>query len=498
MTSVNFLDFRTFYELFIKPYCKKRQVDIINIIFTGSPNGAAYDTQHFQYFDKSQASNIVNGKYKFAHGYIKNTYTTYPLQQRADFLRQLDLTTLPQDDLYFIPRKLDDYLVPQKIMQTIYGETDFSKQLAHLLLFIINYVNQNYAEVPHSAEPADYSLLKPIYQSSFYRKIGDSICRYLIAPDNSSTLSSNDTWGWNRLLDKFGAGDWSTADGLCIAVYTNCKNTYYLDNRDNIIESLWKKRGTVALTNTKDSLKGFKSDNQMYPSLSATALVAKAFLMERSFTYARKTFNDLQELWQNRSNSIYTNNDNSIPLSVLCYVLDTMTLFDPYINEVKEIEKIILNRAVYNQHGEIRYWKKYGKNEKSLANTACAITALINSYKRRDEIPDLPSLYNCELMLQDDSAWSDELEIYHRKSTINGQEIHDSTQFWHCTSLECITALLTLGHHKKDSLIINHLSSILDSQQQGMWSHPINNSTYQMWMIHEVLKCIDTYKNAFD
>lgn len=498
MTSVNFLDFKTFYELFIRPYCKKTQVDIINIIFTGSPNGATYDTQHFQYFDKSQASNIVNGKYKFSHGYIKNTYTTYPLQQRADFLRQLDLTTLPQDDLYFIPRKLDDYLIPQKIMQTIYGETDFSKQLAHLLLFIINHVNQNYAEVPHSAEPADYSLLKPIYQSSFYRKIGDSICQHLIIPDNSSALSSNDTCGWNRLLDKFGAGEWSTADGLCIAVYTNCKNTLYLKNRDNIIESLWKKRGTVVLTNMKDSLKGFKSDNQMYPSLSATALVAKAFLMERSFKYARDTFNDLQELWQNRSNFIYSNNDNSIPLSVLCYVLDTMTLFDPYINEVKEIEKIILNRAAYNLHGEIRYWKKYGKNEKSLANTACAITALINSYKRRGEIPNLPSLYNCELMLQDDSAWSDELEFYHRKSIINGQEIHDFTQFWHCTSLECITALLTLGHHKKDSLIINHLSSILDSQQQGMWSHPINNNTYQMWMIHEVLKCIDTYKNAFD
>ena len=497
MTRINPLNFKTFYELFIKHYCNKRQVDIINIMFTGSPDGISYDTQHSYHFDKTQASHIVNGKYKFVQGYIKNIYTTYPLQQRADFLKNLDLT-FPEDDLYFISRELDNYLVPQEIMKTIYGETDFSKQLAHLLLYIIKHVNQNYTSTPHSVESVDSALLKPIYQSSFYKKIGDSICRYLITPENSSALSSNDTWGWNRLLNKFGAGEWSTADGLCIAVYTNCKNTYYLDNRDNIIESLWKKRGTVALTNTKDSLKGFKSDNQMYPSLSATALVAKAFLMERSFTYARKTFNDLQELWQNRSNSIYTNNDNSIPLSVLCYVLDTMTLFDPYINEVKEIEKIILNRAVYNQHGEIRYWKKYGKNEKSLANTACAITALINSYKRRDEIPDLPSLYNCELMLQDDSAWSDELEIYYRKSTINGQEIHDSTQFWHCTSLECITALLTLGHHKKDSLIINHLSSILDSQQQGMWSHPINNSTDQMWMIHEVLKCINTYKNAFD
>ena len=80
---------------------------------------------------------------------------------------------------------------------------------------------------PHSVDSA---LLKPIYQSSFYKKIGDSICRYLITPENSSALSSNDTWGWNRLLDKFGAGECVPNQWINYQLFiAQIKRAYYLD-----------------------------------------------------------------------------------------------------------------------------------------------------------------------------------------------------------------------------------------------------------------------------
>lgn len=327
--------------------------------------------------------------------------------------------------------------------------------------------------------------LKTLYQKSFYNEISDAIFSYLIIPDPNNSTSTY--YGWNRLQkNKTTPGEWSTADGLCIAVYTNCRNTTYLKYRGSILESLWQKRDL--------DFRGFKSDNQMYPSLSATSLVAKAFFMEREFIKAKEIFDDLLYLWKNRQN--YTYNNKKIPLSILCYVLNTMTLFEYKGPEVKEIEEMILKRAILDEKKEIQYWTQYEMTEKSLANTACAITALVNSYRlRNEENLIIPRLHACEKWICS-SNWEDSFEIYHRSCTFNGHTTNDITQFSQYTAPECITALLTLGHNKKDPLIVNQLLSIISSRKNGMWSFPINSSIYQMWVTHEILMCIDVYKNA--
>lgn len=57
---------------------------------------------------------------------------------------------------------------------------------------------------------------------------------------------------------------------------------------------------------------------------------------------------------------------------------------------------------------------------------------------------------------------------------------------------------LALGHNKKDPIIVNQLASIISSRKNGMWSFPINSNIYQMWVIHEILMCIDIYINSPD
>ena len=340
--------------------------------------------------------------------------------------------------------------------------------------------------LPQLIDKNSISPLKLIYQKNFYNEISDAVFNHLIIPKNSTTTTY---YGWNRLpKNKTIAGEWSTADGICIAVYTNCKNKIYLQHRNSILDSLWQRRDL--------NFRGFKSDNQMYPSLSATSLVAKAFLMEREFVKAKEAFHDLLYLWKNRQNSTYDN--KKIPLSILCYILNTMTLFEYQGNEVKEIEEMILKRAVLNGKQEIQYWAQYETTEKSLANTACAITSLVNSYRlRNEENQIIPKLHACEEWICS-SKWEDSFEIYHRSYNLNGQTIDDVTQFSQYTAPECIIALLALGHNKKDPIIVNQLASIISSRKNGMWSFPINSNIYQMWVIHEILMCIDIYINSPD
>ncbi len=479
MTKLEFT-FPVFYNLLINPYSKESHKDNLSRIFYGRKDQISYTT----------ATKMRSGEYRFSlsrgvtSDYIVNTESA-----RIQYMRTLDLFELPSSGRE-ICQMLSQYYLSPEIYESIYYETDKYVILTRLLYFLLKNPGSTMQQnVPDSSNAtgitpvSDFSdVLNRIQDPAFYKEISDAIFDNMIKTEINDTLHC----GWERFLNKNRRiGEWSTSFGLYIAVFTKCKHENYIKHRRDIINTLWRMR---------DGFKhGFKSDYQLFPSLDATSVVAKAFYLEREFDKAYTTFDDLLYMWNHLDENHY---EGEIPLSILCYVLNSMVLFQYEGKERDDVEHQIWERSVISENHHLLYWTENDSIYPSIVNSSMAISSLVQSAKQKGNADKIiKKLSGCGKWIYD-SEWTDSLDATRRFLTIRGMTVQDSTHFNHYAPTKCITALLHLGYPKHNPRIMEEMKKMLALQDDGLWYYPLNSRQYQMWMVEEVLECIMMYRDA--
>lgn len=494
-----FLNFSIFYYLVLRNNIPDKTNPVIFSILIGQ------NPDRFQY-QGSSCSFIINGKRPLQKDIIQ-LLQTYTLEQLEKIFMTLNPKNLSQRlGVIYMMIKNDILIIDSnekdKLLQTIGSEKNLFSCLAYIYRIVL-YDTHKPTEMTDELKEYLNSLIQKyqntdIKNSSYvsngetiansvnYSEILSSTATMIGNSINMQCINNNTVWyGWCRNLEQPDkVGIWSSADGLSIAVLSQCTHPAYLRYRDYIIETLWNRRYESG---------GFSNENQQFPSIEATCEVIKAFLLEREFKKALITFQDLDKIWVTYKDSQYIGGISVVYLSQL---LEIYVKLCPDETKLIEIEEMIFNRATYDESDtHIKYWNPPLANRLpgSAVHTAMAIRSLLLSASARGQKKDMVFRLRKSVEWLEHALWNDTNEITYRSHHITDEIIlTDETNYEHFAAPWCIMALLEMGYPKQHPRVYNEMMKIFSGQMDGLWYHSFS-SVPQIWATHDVLLCLYKY-----
>lgn len=286
--------------------------------------------------------------------------------------------------------------------------------------------------------------------------------------------------GWSKILDHSRVGSIATAYGIKILEILGCSNPFYLENRSEILETLWRFKleggGWNALTQYSE--KG---------SIESTIWVIQALSISKSHYLKEglKVFYDLLNDPDTNLNNVYT----------LTLVIDLLCDLDPTSDQIQVLADKLLKNAVYNSAERIKYWTQCVSSEDrktqykpSALHTAHAVHALYKCQKYAEFDLDLDEVLTpAKDMLMNEIHWGNVEEAMYK---IIDYRKEDKLIIKHYTICWIVIALLESGVNPREKIIQEAMKRIYNSYEKGCWNY---NGEYHIWAIYDALKAILIY-----
>lgn len=310
--------------------------------------------------------------------------------------------------------------------------------------------------------------LSDIYKSVEYR---------VIQHINRETIDEKEYIGWSKNIEERKVGVVSTVYGLLILEMLRCNVKYYVQRKDEIIQSIWQFRHESG---------GWGAVSQITKSGApeATAWVVFALFSAKSSLY-KDALLDLYKILERMEDCINSNFTLALIIIILCEV-------DPDSKYIPHYCERILNNAI-RQDGKIKYWcskckdNSMWKMEPSIVHTACAIIALYNSQEKGVISLDMQrELENTREILMDRSLWKNT----HEAISIQIGSKEDSLIVDYYTVAWILRALLQMDNFVNSSVIHEAVSLILKDYEKGYWNY---EGTFCIWTIYDALVALETF-----
>lgn len=318
-------------------------------------------------------------------------------------------------------------------------------------------------------EDIGYGLtLSDIYKSVEYR---------VIQHINRESIDGKEYIGWSKNIEERKVGVISTVYGLLILEMLRSNVKYYVQRKDEIIQSIWQFRHESG---------GWGAVSQITKSGApeATAWVVFALFSVGSPLY-KDALLDLYEILERMEESINSNFTLGLITIILCEV-------DPDSKFIPRYCEKLLNNAI-RLDGKIKYWCSKCKDnyiwkiEPSIVHTACAIIALYNSQEKGIISLDMQrELENTREILMDRSLWKNT----HEAISIQIGSKEDSLIVHYYTIAWVLRALLQMDNFVDSSIIHEAVNLMLKDYANGYWNY---EGTFYIWTIYDALVALETY-----
>lgn len=318
-------------------------------------------------------------------------------------------------------------------------------------------------------ENIGYGLtLSDIYKSVEYR---------VIQHINRENIDGKEYIGWSKNIEERKVGVISTVYGLLILEMLRSNEKYYVQKKDEIVESIWQFRHETG---------GWGAVSQITKSGApeATAWVVLALFSVKSPLY-KKALMDLYTILERMEDSINSNFTLGLITIILCKV-------DPDSKFISQYCEKLLSNAI-RRDGKIKFWCSKCKDshiwkiEPSIVHTACAIIALYDSQQKGIVSLDIQSeLEDTREILMDRSLWKNTQEAI--SIQIGSKE--DSLIVHYYTIAWVLRALLHMDNFVDISIIHEMVTRMLKDYQDGYWNY---EGTYYIWTIYDALVALEAY-----
>lgn len=307
--------------------------------------------------------------------------------------------------------------------------------------------------------------------------IYSSIEHAVIQHINKEQIAGQTYTGWSKNIEERRVGVISTVYGLLILEKLKSTAKYYVQRKNELVESLWKFRH-------KNGGWGAVSQITSSGAPEATAWVVLALFMVKS-PMLETALEDFSVILERMKDDINSNFTLGLVINILCEV-------DPSSKFIPEFCDKLLASAV-REEGKIKYWCSKCKDtyvskiEPSIVHTACAILALYKSQEKgiisrnlKEELSETRSvLFNRSLWKNTQEAIS--IQIGDKEDSLI---VHYYTIAW------VLKALLHMENYVNSSIIHDAVTQLLKSYKNGYWDY--DGSNY-IWTIYDALTSLEEY-----
>ena len=309
--------------------------------------------------------------------------------------------------------------------------------------------------------------------ADIYKKVEDRIIQHI----NREIIDGQEYIGWSKNIEDRKVGVISSVYGLLILEMIGSHKKYYLNNKNNLIDSLWKFRHTGG---------GWGAVSQITNcgAPEATAWVVLALYTVNSSLY-KKALEDLYRILERMHESINSNFTLSLIINILCKV-------DPNSKFIDEFCEKLLDSAIKRDE-KIKFWCSKCKNnyvrkiEPSIIHTASAVIALYNCQEAGIISRDLQNeLSGTREILLDKSLWKNTYEAI--SIQIGSKE--DSLIVHYYTIAWVLKALLLMENFVDYSIIQEIVDRILMDFRNGYWDY---EGCFYIWTIYDALTALEVY-----
>ncbi len=310
--------------------------------------------------------------------------------------------------------------------------------------------------------------LENIYKNVEYR---------VVQHINTEIIEGKEYVGWSKNIEERKVGVISTVYGLLILEKLRSNAKYYVQKKEELINSLWQFRherggwGAVSqITNTG--------------APEATAWVVFALFMVKSPLY-KNALVDLYEILERMKDKINSNFTLGLIIIILCKV-------DPNSKFIPDYCERLLDSAI-KKDGKIKFWCSKCKEdlirkiEPSIVHTACAIIALYNSQESGIISKDLQNeLSDTREILLNRNFWGNTQEAI--SIQIGSKE--DSLIVHYYTIAWILKALLQMNNFIDASSIQEVVNLLLKDYKNGYWDYEGN---FYIWTMYDALTALEAY-----
>lgn len=341
--------------------------------------------------------------------------------------------------------------------------------------YVIDFDHNNYNTIKtsfRSIETTNNALTENIIKldppkqkfSSSYNKqnISDKTCSYL----SKYIITNNDDAGWDKLIEKQAViGTIGSAIGLVIMQENNYVDSKYANNRQTIINTLWKRRIESG---------GFGAYSNSESFFEATCWVAKAMLCCCEYEKYSMVVNDILEMLKRKS-------INSLSICTIAFLLSTLITYNNIFPnnqlkiEIESLKNFLIATATKNN--EYIVW---GNNTGSANDTAHVILSLNQYnkyYKYEKDINEYVQSAVC-FLLNSNNSWND----FQERIRLNREEM----VYEHYALPWCLCALLDSGVSEYNNIVLNGTERLFSTYRNGVWKR----NEVKIWEIHDSLMVI--------
>lgn len=335
------------------------------------------------------------------------------------------------------------------------------------------FLNENQKTINHFIKLNGHINNKGITLSEIYSEIEHRVIQHI----NREEIDGKVFWGWSKNIEDRKVGVISTAYGLLILEKLNSNQKYYIEKKNDLIQSLW---------NFRHANGGWGAVSQINNcgAPEATAWVAYALFAAHSPQYIQAT-NDLHNIIHRMIGTINSN-------FTLCLLINILCKIEPDSIYISQLCDLLLKSSI-KRDNKIKFWTSKCKEniiwkiEPSIVHTSAAIISLYNaqnigaiSRNLKEELKDVREI------LLNKSLWKNSHEAISLQMGLK----EDSLVVNYYTIAWVLKALLKMEDFIDGSIIQEAFDQLMGDFKNGYWNYDGNN---YIWTIYDALTTLEMY-----